>query len=366
MSCFDVHARGLRGSHGAALLSAALWLSGSPVAHAQAIPALSFGAWGQVYGYLNMSYTSPLLGGSVNININGASDYKSWWTGSGQTGSGLAAATYDIQPGQGGQDPLYDLVTSNGQYRLTYQGQAETTRTALHTQISSSIWDHDVGGTGVGTQVDATPNTSMWSTASAGWSQQFYIPADRFHAAGSYGAILMGIKLSGLFPSAGAGLTNSASSSLYASTTFVDSAGVSYASSFGTQASAYDPSWSGSATVFKKLLFQYGTTFSLNFQQYSSTGNNGAADFSHTGVISQIEVPFGATLYTGAGQAGLGSDAELYGQVFNSATADAENTNWDFGNNGGGFTPNVPEPQSWALALAGLTVAGWTARRRRA
>ena len=48
---------------------------------------------------------------------------------------------------------------------------------------------------------------------------------------------------------------------------------------------------------------------------------------------------------SGAQEAGLGAAGDLYGQVFNSATPDAQNTNWDFGNNGGGFTLPVPEPE---------------------
>jgi hypothetical protein len=55
----------------------------------------------------------------------------------------------------------------------------------------------------------------------------------------------------------------------------------------------------------------------------------------------------------------------LYGDVSQSATPDAINTNWDFGNNGGGFTPPVPEPSSGALMLAGAAALAWALGRRR-
>ena len=94
--------------------------------------------------------------------------------------------------------------------------------------------------------------------------------------------------------------------------------------------------------------------------------NNGSADFFNTGQISMIELPLGATLESGAEQAGLGSVGALYGNVFNATTVDDPNTNWDFGNNGGGFNPPpVPEPASAALFLAGLGALSFLTTRRR-
>jgi len=328
-------------------------------AHANA-PNLSFSAYAQTYGYLNVQYSSPLLG-DVSFTVNGTSDYKSNYSGQGQTSTGVASVNYTVAAGNGGSgDPLYDLITSYGQYGFNYNGQAEVAGAALRTVMHSSTVDGQAG-----VPVSSTPNTYQYAYSTAQWNQGLYIAPTPAKAAGSYGAIIVGITLDGGFPAlADPSLYNDGWASLQASTSFTDTAGVNYQSNFAISTSAGDSSWTGASTVYKKLLFQYGTVFNLNFYQYVGVGNNGQGDFFNTGRISHIELPFGAVLLSGAEQAGLGSVGALYGTVFNSATADAVNTNWDFGNNGGGFTPVVPEPETWALMLAGLVGVFSLARRR--
>ncbi|WP_374594611.1 PEP-CTERM sorting domain-containing protein [Aquabacterium sp.] len=327
---------------------------GSCALAAQAAPSvlLSYDSYSGVYGSLSNQLTSPMLG-TINVYVNGTSDYN--------YANGVSSATYNVAAngaGTNGSDPAYDLLTTNGQYGFNYNGQAQVFGTQLKSRVSSAVTD------ATGAAVEASSqSTSLNANTYAYWNDQFLVNADAHHQKGSYGAILVGIQLDGNFPTLANGMNNGASSQLTASTSFTDSAGVNYTSNYSIYTYANDPTWTGSKTVYKKLLFQYGTAFNYNFQLQNWTYGNGSADFHNTGKIESIELPFGSTLETGAMQAGL--DGTTYGNVFNAATLDDQNTNWDFGNNGGGFTPGVPEPSGYALTLAGLGVLGALRRRRK-
>lgn len=330
---------------------------GMPVFAAATSPTLSFSTSAQVWGELSTSYSSSLLG-DVSFTVQGTTDYKWYYYGSYSNGTpgDIASAAYTVEEGHGGNgDYLYDLVTSNGQYGFSYDGQSKVTGTHLHTMMSTVTTDA-TDGPGA-----HSSTTSMSAYSYASWSQQFYIGATSDRTAGSYGAILVGITLDG-------SVQGDASGWLQARSSFSDTAGVSYDSYFSVGSDYTDPAWTapggGTKTVFKKLLFQYGTPFTIGLTQYAWSYGNGTADFFNTGKISAIEIPFGAVLESGAEQAGLGSADQLYGNVIQSASADAENTNWDFGNNGGGFTPPVPEPETYAMMLAGLGLMVAVARRR--
>lgn len=333
----------------------ALWVLGAvtliPAAHGA---VLSFSSNAQVYGYMYTNAQSTLIPGlsSTQLQFYLPGDYQY----SATTVTPLAEKTITIDPGKpAGTDVVYDLVTDQGQYGFGYSGKAQVLGAKLKTQIEASRVD----ASGAITDSSGSSYLNAWSNAS--WNDQWLIQADALHAAGSYGALLVGIKLDGTFPSTTTYNDGWASLSAYAN--FTDSAGVSYQSSFGISASNNDPNWNGANTVYKKLLFQYGTAFYLNLYQSAFGTGNASVDFFNTGAIESIELPFGTVLESG--YLASGGSLSDYGTVFNSATADAANTNWDFGNNGGGFTPNVPEPESLVLALAGLgLLGGWRLKAR--
>lgn len=296
--------------------------------------------------------------GDVSFTLNGDHEY-SWENGNSTQAHSEAHASYYVAAGQVTSDPIYNIVTDNGQFGFSYSGDAVADRTLLKTNMASSVVDS------YGNLVNNATNTNLNSYANASWSSQQYIAPTAGKIAGSYGAILVGITLDGNFPAlSDPSIYQSGYVQLYGSSGFTDTAGVAYNSNFSI--TAYPSTWSGgSQTVYKKLLFQYGTNFDISLSQWLSIYNNGNAEFQHTGRISSIELPFGAVLESGALLAGQSSLNELFGNVYNSATADAENTNWDFGNNGGGFTPpnNVPVPS--AVWLFGPGLLGLLGLRKR-
>jgi hypothetical protein len=338
-------------------LAAALLLAGLAWNHAQATPALGVYSNAQVWGYVNTQYSSPLLG-DISFTINGPTGYT--YSNDG-TPTPVATASYTIAPGFGGTDPVYDIVTSSGQYGFGYSGQAQADGLRLRTQMSTSTVDAS------GLTVPYAQNSNVYGYSYASWSQDMYIGATSARTTGSYGAILVGITLDGQFNAAGSpALLNYGWSELGAQTSFNDVNGGTFQNSYYLTVDSNDPTWTGSITLYKKILFQFGTPFSLQLFQYAESSTNGDTDFFHTGRVSYIEIPFGAALESGAQQAGVGSLEDLYGTVVTSPTADDPNTNWDFGNGGGGFTPPVPEMSRPGMLAAGLAALVWLSRRRRA
>lgn len=329
-------------------------------AGAQSAPSLSFWSSAQTWGSVYTTYTSPILG-TTSFQLQMPSSYATYqppWS----FDAPQSTMDWHVLPGQGGQDPIYDIVTSGGQYGLHATGTAQVDGLKLRGQMTVSTVD------ALGNAADA-PNAQAYAAAYSSWNQQFLIAPTAARPAGSYGAILVGITLHGEFGTVATSASTqdyeSANAYMNLRSTFTDASGVDFQSQFGVSTSSWDTSWSGSETVYKKLLFQYGTAFSLQAYQQVYAYDNASANFSHTGSVSYIELPLGATLQSGAELAGLGSVTQLYGNVVNSATVDDPNTNWDFGNNGGGFTPPpaVPEPATVLMLLGGLGVVGLRWRR---
>ena len=79
--------------------------------------------------------------------------------------------------------------------------------------------------------------------------------------------------------------------------------------------------------------FTYDEAFTIQAVLEAYVHENGESDFFNTGRLNTVIIPTGATLVTGSGT--------VYG-----------------------ITP-VPEPETYAMLLAGLGLVGWAARRRK-
>lgn len=325
-------------------------------AAASAAPTLTYSAYAYVNGAVESIYSSEILG-QTTLRIEGP-----------RSSAGInevASADWNIPANQSILDPGYNLVTNFGEYGYSYSARAQVLGNKLKATVATSSTDLEW----------QNPNgTSINASAYANFTDQWLIAPTAKHAAGSYGAALVTIKLDGAFPTP-ADTYNSAGAWLSASTSFKDTAGVSYQSSFSINAYpstyytsgmdewvSYDWLTSGSVSVKKKLLFQYGTPFDLNMTLNTWSSSNGQADFFHTGQIAEVFLPRDAQLQTGSLASGI--DGMTFGNIANATSYDDPNTIWDFGNNGGAIVPGVPEPEAYAMLLAGLGVMGFIARRR--
>jgi len=322
---------------------------------------LSFYNWAQVQGYIDLSLTSPLLGGATSFRINGPQTYVYDGT--------VASANWDIPAGAYSPTPdlLYDAITYYGQYGYSYAGQAR----AFGNQLGASI-------TTTSTDINwETPNpngSSLYAYGYAGYSDQWLV-TNRAGRSRAFGAVVVTAQLHGSFPEPAPGSANSAAAWLSANTSFTDTNGVNYRSDFSISASpgsyytsgspsytSYDWSTPGVVTIKKKLLFQYGTPFNLGMTLQAYSSANGAADFFNTAKITEVELPYDVDFYTGSGDSGLAG--VTLGSLRYATTLDDPNTNWDFGNGGGAIVPGVPEPETYAMLLAGLGLLSLVTRRR--
>jgi hypothetical protein len=322
---------------------------------------LSFYNWAQMQGYIDLRVDSPKLGGETSFRINGPQAYVYDGT--------VASANWSIPAGAAPGDLLYDAITSYGQYGYSYAGQAR----AFGNQLGASI---KTTSTDVNWETPNPNGSSLYAYGYAGYSDQWLIT----NGAGrtrNYGAIVVTAQLHGSFPAPAEGSYNSGAAWLSANTSFTDRAGVNYNSSFSISASpgsyytSGSPSWTsynwstpGVVTIKKKLLFQYGTPFNLGMTLQAYSSANGEADFFNTAKITEVELPVDVEFYTGSGDSGLAG--VTLGNLRRATTLDDPNTNWngDFGTGGGAIVPGIPEPETYAMLLAGLGLLGLVARRR--
>lgn len=105
------------------------------------------------------------------------------------------------------------------------------------------------------------------------------------------------------------------------------------------------------APIAATFNFEYNIPTLLTFSLSTSVSDNGSVDLMNTALVTGIDLPSGTAIYF---QSGAGSGA--YGALGGSGYG-------QFG--GGGGPPPIPEPQTYAMLLAGLALIGAIARKRR-
>jgi hypothetical protein len=334
---------------------------------------LSFSNYAQVYGYINVSYDSPLLGGVTSFDVRGPQSYDSIYYSFGNalppSRTTSASASWNIPAGISSNDPIYNAITNFGLYEYSYAGQARAVGNQLGASIVTTSNDVNWENPNVG---------SFYAYGYSSYNDQWLITNANGRTR-KYGAIVVTAQLHGTFPTPAEGSYNSASAYLSANTSFTDRAGVNYNSSFAINAdpaygyytsgstswtSDYNWSTNGVATIKKKLLFEYGTPFDLRMTLQTYSSANGAADFFNTAKITEVELPVDVEFYRGSIESGL--EGVTLGNLRYASTLDDPNTNWsgDFGTGGGAIVPGIPEPETYAMLLAGLGLLGLVARRR--
>ena len=111
--------------------------------------------------------------------------------------------------------------------------------------------------------------------------------------------------------------------------------------------------------------FQYGTAQYVKSEADAQLWGEGNLDFSHSVEVVEVEVPEGTTFYSYASyltgeELGFNVAGGIDGNTLPGGAGEY------FGSGGGGTViPGVPEPETYAMMLAGLALVGWSARRRR-
>ena len=111
--------------------------------------------------------------------------------------------------------------------------------------------------------------------------------------------------------------------------------------------------------------FNYGTALYLNSSLQTYVWGNGVSSFENTVEMTELEFTGGSRVY-----AMSGTDLSNYNITFDSTNGgggvlcDGLNCATT-GGGGGTVIPGIPEPETYAMMLAGLALVGWVARRRR-
>lgn len=348
------------------------------------------------YGWyqLDTSVTSSLFGTYPDGSPKSASTSETIgnvymdglpYSNSGNTAGSVPAAlehvgTWTGDASRGLSDVNYDL------YAYTTWGSNHA-RTGFdkYKQVNSNSTSYYVPSDAFGVplsvspiQIDVQTNSYLYGYATSQWEELYMIGGSSISALGHYNATF---HVDGtLGPSANSDGTGNASlywslrdfnndNLLYISANY--DAGSDSWSKTTYSAGNWDYQYGSGTLVINEDLqqnggeFYFGTALYLNSLLQTSVSGNGVSNFEGTVEMTEFELPGGSSVY-----AISGSNLSNYHIAFDSTGGGGGVLCNDLncattGGGGGTVIPGVPEPETYAMMLAGLALVGWSARRWR-
>jgi len=344
-----------------------------------------------LYGYyeVNTTISSPLFGVDQYGNpktynswdsLGSANDSNQGNTSGNVPDALVQAGTWNGNSSIGLNDVNYDLYayttwgTNHARAGFDNYKQVNTTSTAYYLPSDGS-------GNSLGLPeipIETSSYSNVYGYAQSQWEELYMIGGSSISAVGHYNATFhVDGKLGPSANSDGTGYSQlnwslrdfnndylvyisagySADSNSWSKTTF--SAGV------------WDYQYGSGELIINENLqqnggtFNYGTALYLNSILQTYVSGNGVSSFENTVEMTNLELEGGSRVY-----AMSGTDLSNYNITFDSTNGgggvlcDGLNCATT-GGGGGTVIPSIPEPETYAMMLAGLALVGWAARRRR-
>jgi hypothetical protein len=344
----------------------------------------------QAWYYTNDSVSGSMYGSNADGSpkIFTTSEYLGsvWDSNSGNTsGSVPAALSYS---------GTWTGDASRGLNDVAYNLSAQTQWGANHAQISfdnyrqvdSTSTTYYVPSTALGVPIPGLPviqsntqtSSNVYGYAQSQWEELYMIGGSSISALGHYNATFhVDGKLGNSTNSDGTGYSSMSwslrdfnNNSLVSINAGYNAANDSwYKQTYSAGISTYDIG-TGQLVINEDLqenggIFSFGTALYLNSQLQVNVSGNGVSSFENTVKMTKLELPGGSRVY-----AMSGANLSNYSVAFDGSNGgggvlcDGLNCATT-GIGGGTVVPGVPEPENYALMLAGLGLMATIIRRRK-
>jgi hypothetical protein len=349
----------------------------------------------QTYGYyyVNKNLSSPMFGLDEygNPNTFYASEYLGYASDYNEGNNSGAVPAALVQTGTWVGKPSNDPSTELKD--VDYDFYAYTTWGKNHArasfdnyqQVDTTSTAYYLPSDGSGTSLDlpemsitTSSSSNVYGYATSRWEELYMIGTSSISALGHYNATF---HVDGkLGPSANSDGTGSSSlywylrdfngNNLVSISASYDAGSNSWSKSTYSAGVSNYQSGSGELIINENLkqnggTFNYGTALYLDSYLQTYVDGNGVSNFGNTVEMTELELEGGSRVY-----AMSGTDLSVYNIAFDSTNGgggvlcDGLNCATT-GGGGGTVIPGVPEPETYAMMLAGLALVGWSARRRR-